>query len=361
MKITSIVFLIPTLGVGGAEKNVVMLANYFACKGVQVEVWYCTNPDALSSDLDPRVKCSSFNLSRMARSLLPMIRLMRQRSVTLFIANLWPFNLLAWVAFRFSHPSNRLVLVEHIHLSSGITQSGFIERFAARVFHFCASLISTEFVAVSQGVANDLVSQFSVSAHYVKVIYNPVLTQYRLEKTHTGYRLNEPLRILAVGNLKPQKDYVTLLQALSFLDVRGFSFECRIAGEGPERHVIEHQIARLSLQSRVALLGSVRDTTDLYHWSDVYVLSSRWEGLGNSLVEALSFGCRVVSTDCNSGPREVLGYGKFGVLCSVGDPEAIASGILKSLELSIDCQSLCSHLKQFSVNYAGEEYLRLAQ
>jgi glycosyltransferase involved in cell wall biosynthesis len=315
----------------------------------------------LSREFDPRVKCFSFHLSRMARSLLPMIRLMRQRSSSLFISNLWPFNLLAWVAFRFSHPSNRLVLVEHIHLSSGLKESGLIERFAARGFHFLASLLSAKFVAVSQGVASDLVSHFFVRSHHVKAIYNPVLTQYRLDKAQTVYRLSEPIRILAVGNLKPQKDYITLLQALSFLVERGVSFECRIAGEGPERHVIEHQIARLRLQSRVALLGSVLDTTDLYQWSDVYVLSSRWEGLGNSLVEALSFGCRVVATDCDSGPREVLGNGKFGILCSVGDPEAIASGILKSLELSIDCQSLCSHLKQFSVKYAGEEYLKLAQ
>jgi glycosyltransferase involved in cell wall biosynthesis len=361
MKFTSIVFLIPTLGVGGAEKNVVMLANYFACKGVRVEVWRCTNPDVLSKDFDPRVKCSSFDVSRMTHSLLPMIRLMRRSSTALFVSNLWPFNLLTWMAFRFSQRSNRLVLVEHIHLSSGLKQVGFVERLAAKGFHFFASLLSTKFVAVSKGVENDLVNKFYVRPHHVKAIYNPVLPLSRLTKAQFVYRLSEPLRILAVGNLKPQKDYMTLLQALSLLVSRGISFECRIAGEGPERPDIEFQIARLRLQSRVALLGSVMDTTDLYRWSDVYVLSSRWEGFGNSLVEALSFGCRVVATDCDSGPREVLVNGKFGVLCSVGDPEAFASGILKSLELSIDCVSLYSHLKQFSVNNVGEEYLKLAQ
>jgi glycosyltransferase involved in cell wall biosynthesis len=162
--------------------------------------------------------------------------------------------------------------------------------------------------------------------------------------------------LLAVGNLKTQKDYPNLLHAVKILKNRGYKFSLKIAGDGPEYSSIMSLINELDLGSSVSLLGSVGDVSALYHECDVYVLSSAWEGFGNTLVEALSFGCRIVSTKCESGPSEILDEGRYGTLVNPKSPESLAEGIISALHKSPNLTELRNRAEIYSIRRIGRKY-----
>jgi glycosyltransferase involved in cell wall biosynthesis len=140
--------------------------------------------------------------------------------------------------------------------------------------------------------------------------------------------------IVAAGRLTPQKDFATLLRAFALLPDAGAKLV--IYGEGPLRSELESLVAGLGLSGRVSLPGFVGDLPAEIAASDLFVLSSRWEGLPGVLLEALAVGTPVVATDCPTGPDEILEGGRWGALVPVGDPPALAKAMAKTLSLPID-------------------------
>ena len=130
-----------------------------------------------------------------------------------------------------------------------------------------------------------------------------------------------------------------------------------ILGEGDLRPAMERQIAELGLQDRVALPGFFQDPYPWFRSADLFVLSSDWEGFGNVIVEALECGVPVVSTDCPSGPAEILENGRYGRLVPVGDVDALANAIIVTLHETPDRQALMNRAKDFSVDKISDEYL----
>jgi len=217
-------------------------------------------------------------------------------------------------------------------------------------------------VAVSRGAADDLVHFAGLDRASIHVIYNPVVGD-----AHTF--ADEPLapeawwsgghkRILAVGALKPIKDYATLLSAFERLRHR-LDARVLILGEGSCRAKLEAQIKHLGLQDSVFMPGFVRDLTPYYRRADLHVLSSSGEGFGNVIVEALDAGTPVVSTDCQSGPREILMDGKYGSLVPVGDPESLAAAMHNALSSTHDIELLKARAQDFSIDKAVKQYLDL--
>ncbi len=134
------------------------------------------------------------------------------------------------------------------------------------------------------------------------------------------------LRLLAVGRLHPVKGFDILIQAFALLAKYFPAWDLTIVGEGPERASLQAQIDELSLGSQIELVGRVGNIRDWYEASDLYVLSSRTEGLSNTLLEAMACGLPVVAFDCETGPREIVRTGIDGVLVSPAeDPEALAA------------------------------------
>jgi glycosyltransferase involved in cell wall biosynthesis len=121
-----------------------------------------------------------------------------------------------------------------------------------------------------------------------------------------------------------------------------------ILGDGPSRTDLEKMIAENGLQQSVKLTGYVSNPLKYYRNADVFVLSSRVEGLPNVLVEAMMCGCTPVSTDCPTGPREVLDGGQYGYLVPVDNPEAMASAIIKAIDSPITDELLAKAIIPFA-------------
>ncbi|MGE0681501.1 MAG: glycosyltransferase [Candidatus Binatia bacterium] len=175
---------------------------------------------------------------------------------------------------------------------------------------------------------------------------------------HPWFTPSSPPVILSVGRLAKQKDFPTLLRA--FARVRATRrARLMILGEGRKRKHLECLIKTLGIADDVALPGFVLNPFPYMARAAVFVLSSAWEGLPGALVEAMACGCPVVSTNCPSGPAEILDEGTYGPLVPVGDETALARAILTVLGSSITTEKLRARAFQFSIDRVADRYLEI--
>ena len=202
-------------------------------------------------------------------------------------------------------------------------------------------------------VSKDMVEQ------YRKVFNSPphVAVYNIVDDQHSRLRLAEPVNhewfncksgpvLVAAGRLAPWKGFADLIRAMKELP-RQRRARLMILGDGPLRSELEALIIELGLKDFVSLLGYVENPLKYFARADVFVLSSHVEGLPNVLVEAMMCGCTPVSTDCPTGPREVLHDGKYGYLVPMRDPVAMAIGIEKALDHPIPKGLLADAVRPF--------------
>ncbi len=218
---------------------------------------------------------------------------------------------------------------------------------------------SDHIIAVSEGVRSSVVRMIGISPTKITTIYNPVFRpdiQVLAQQTpDCPLTEGEEDLVLAVGRLSKVKDFSTLLRA--FARVSG-SRPARllILGEGRQRAKLLRIARKLNIEDRVAMPGYVDNPYAFMARASVFVLSSRHEGLGNVLIEALACGCPCVSTDCPSGPAEILEGGRIGPLVPVGDDVALADAIEHMLNAPPDKQALQRKARQFSQEKAIAMY-----
>jgi len=217
-------------------------------------------------------------------------------------------------------------------------------------------------VAVSDGVADSAVAEFGVPREKITTIYNPVVSPDidRLKTQmpeHPWFSDNGPPIILACGRFKKDKDYPTLIKAFALLSAQR---PCRllILGDGELREQIEALVQELDLQEKVSLPGWTDNPFAFMFRASLFALSSRVEGLGNVLIEALACGCPCVSTD-PSGPAEILQGGKIGPLVPVGDHAAFADAMVRTFDNPPDKRKLLVRAGFFSVENSVNMYKRL--
>ena len=165
--------------------------------------------------------------------------------------------------------------------------------------------------------------------------------------------------LVAAGRLAPWKGFGDLIAAAALLRDRGREANVLILGEGALRGELQAQIDALGLAARVRLAGHVDNPLKYFARSDVFVLSSLVEGLPNVLVEAMLAGCTPVSTDCPTGPREVLDNGRYGHLVPVNDPRALADAIEEALDRPVDPALLAEAIKPFQEDAVLSRHLEV--
>lgn len=215
--------------------------------------------------------------------------------------------------------------------------------------------------AISTGVAEDVAHVTGLRTEEVAVIYNPVVSSALQQASaepvdHPWFDPGQPPVVLGAGRLVDQKDFPTLLRA--FARVRRMTdARLMLIGEGEGRDSLERLANELGIADDVALPGFVANPYAYMARSAVFVLSSRWEGLGMVLIEAMACGTPVVSSDCPSGPCEILEGGRWGRLVPVGSVERLAQGILQTL--ANPGPDPRRRAEQFSVERAVERYLQV--
>src|SRR5690606_2659030 len=296
----------------------------------------CTAEGPYLSQLPPGVRLVDLDVRRVARAIPRLARYLRRERPNGLVAIMDHANIAAIVAKTLARVPTRVVASVHIAVSPHARAIGgwrpHLVRGLLRWVYPHASAV----VTVSQGVAEDI----SVAAHLpmdrVHVIHNPIVTAELKEMAerdpaHPWLRAGEPPVILSVARLEPQKDLACLLS--SFALVRR-DRRCRLLllGTGPLRGALEAQAQALGIGTDVRFEGFVDNPFAYMRRAAVVVMSSVYEGFGNVLVEAMACGTPVVSTDCPSGPREILESGRYGLLIPIGASDELAGAILSTLD-----------------------------
>jgi len=217
-------------------------------------------------------------------------------------------------------------------------------------------------VAVSTGSARDLIKLTDIDPNLVHVIPNPVITEQLFElaarPVEDPWFSNDSLPLLiTVGRLTAAKNYPLLLKAFQrLLDKKDTRLV--ILGDGEERSELERLVREYGIEAQVKMPGYVDNPWAYMSKADLFVLSSKWEGLPTVLVEALALGIRVVSTDCEFGPRELLKDGKFGWLVPSEDYVALADTMLTALNAELPKVDLAD-LGAFRLDNAVDSYAHL--
>ncbi|HEY1685034.1 MAG TPA: glycosyltransferase [Tepidisphaeraceae bacterium] len=183
-------------------------------------------------------------------------------------------------------------------------------------------------VAPARGVAEDLQENFG--ANDVRVIWHGVDAEEIARRASEQVDdLPRESYLIAVGRLARQKDYPTLLRAYALARSQGLDWPLVIVGDGPDDKELRAMTERMRLSQAVRFLGHRDNPFPYMQAAQCLVLSSAWEGFGLVLIEAMSLGVPIISTDCPSGPAEILDAGKFGMLTPVGDSERLAEAMLR--------------------------------
>ena len=357
---TRLALLIPDLRCGGLERLCLDLARQWLNIGYRVDLLVLQQRGELLGQIPNGVRLIDLRVARLRQLFLPLFLYLRNDPPDLLWAHLWPLTsvaVLPWLAAGRPCP---LWLAEHTTLSLSALHELHLSRWLVRLVLILTYPFATGLTAVSDGVASDLIDLGAPDTN-LAVIPNPAAVGRSAQPMgiHEIASLwgSEPVfKLLSVGSLKAQKNHALLLQAVALLP-DAFAFQLVILGDGPLRHSLEQRIRQLGLQARVRLLGFVGDPTPWYRSADLFVLSSSWEGFGNVLVEAMECGLPVVSTDCPSGPAEILDHGRFGSLVEPDNPAVLAQAIQQALLTPVDRDALISRSKDYACNMIAKRYL----
>lgn len=296
---------------------------------------------------------------------LALRRYLETERPTVLFSALDIFGAALWARWRTNVPT-RIVMCVQTYLSEQFKdhQPYTIGRIRPLVVRWLYPK-SDEIVAASQGTAVDLAEMTVLPLDQIRVIYNPVITpevftQSQAAIEHPWFAPGEPPVILGVGRLVSQKDFFTLIRAFAQIKQRR-SCRLMILGEGEQRSELEQLIRDLQLENDVALPGFVENPYVYMANAAVFVLSSRYEGFGNVVAEALATGTPVVSTDCPSGPAEILEWGKYGKLVPIAEPNSMAEAILETLNQPIKSEILKARSLEFTRDRIVEQYLEIIE
>ena len=349
---------------GGAERLMVNLAKGFTAKGFDVDLVLNIAEGPYLADVPPDVRIIDLKVKRVVYIIPQLVNYLRSEQPNVILSTLTPQNLIVIVAKQIAQVQTRVVVREANMFSKQIENTKNKRyKYTVKLFSRFLYPKTQAVISLSQGVANDLVETIGISPERVKTIYNPldISSIQSLAKEpvgHPWFRAHEFPVVIAVGRLIKQKDYPTLIRAFSKAR-QTYPIRLIILGQGEEESKIIALIKELELENDVSMLGFVRNPFAYMARSDVFVLSSAWEGLGSVLLEALAVGTPIVATDCKSGPAEILENGKYGQLVPVGDITKLADAIIKTLEFSSTGTTLQSRALDFSADKIVDQYLEV--
>ncbi|MCP1445144.1 glycosyltransferase involved in cell wall biosynthesis [Pseudomonas sp. GGS8] len=358
-----LLIILQDLGGGGAEKMMVRLAGALTDAGNDVTLLMLTGAGVNSVRLDPRVKKVELHSVRSSRAVPALARFLRRNRFDAQLAALTHVNVVAIAAAALSGTLARL----HVSERNAFSHDRYVNptltvRTAYLLAPLLYRLIPNPVICVSRGVAQDLVDSTITRPQDVTIADNPVLDNDFRDKTperpsHRWLQEKSTPVIVAVGRLARQKGFDVLIDA--FARLPDHSARLIIFGEGALRAQLLEQAIAVGVADRFDLPGYVSDPMAEVAAADCFVLSSRFEGSPNALVEAMATGTPVVSTHCPYGPQEILDNGEIAPLVAVDDPDALAQAITMQLMLPRDVnrQARIDAAARFMSACAAKTYL----
>lgn len=349
-------------GEGGVERMLLNLITAWAERGVNIELLTIRTNSAHLKQLPESVVHIDLG-ARHSLTAVPALRryFQRHRPTAMLVAK-DRAGRAALLARRLAGSDCPIVIRLGTNLSAALANKSPWQRWLrTRPMRLIYPWVN-RVVAVSEGVAQDVVATTGLAPERIEVIRNPVITPLLRANAqapcpHAWLAPERELPVLmGAGRLTPQKDFPTLLRAFAELQQTHPS-RLLILGEGRLRAGLAALSQQLGIAERVQLVGFQSNPHAWLARADVFVLSSRWEGSPNVLTEAMALGRPVVAADCPSGPRELLHGGQFGPLVAMGDVAAMAASMAAVLDDPLPAEVLNEAVSEYNAATSSARYL----
>lgn len=337
----------------------VNITRALAERGISVDLVLASAVGPYLGEVSGAVRVVDLGASGTVQSLPALVRYLRARRPSVLLATLNRANVVAILARELARVRTRLFVREANTLSqvdAPTIRDRILPVLVKRLYRRADGV-----VAVSQGVADDLVRLKVVRGDRIHVLPNPVVTP-ELETLAAAeldlpwFRPGGPPVVLGVGRFSTQKDFATLVRAFELVRRRRVA-RLVLLGEGEQRSQLEALARSGGIEPDVFFAGFVANPFQYMSRAAVTALSSRWEGLPGVLIQAMACGCPVVSTDCPSGPREILEGGRFGRLVPIGEPAQLADAILATFDEPRRSSELRARAAHFSMDRSADAYV----
>jgi glycosyltransferase involved in cell wall biosynthesis len=327
-----VLFYMFNLSGGGAERTVVNILNHLNKEEIEpILVLGSNDNNEYLHLLDPNIRIVKLGCLRAKHCLFKLRSvIIKEEPDTIFTTLNFNNILLILARILIIKKINTVVRVANNH-----TQAGNISKTKKFTIFLLYNLFADRVIALSIGVKNDLADNFRIKKDKIKVIYNPVdvsaISKQSLEKVDDFTKYENEKIVIAVGSLEKQKDFETLINAFKIVSVDVPLSRLIILGKGTKESELKQLTINLKINDKVEFLGFKKNPYKYMKKADVFVLSSKWEGFGHVIVESMATGTPVISTNCESGPSEIIGNNKFGLLVPVEDHVELAKGIIELL------------------------------
>lgn len=358
-------FILPDLNGGGAQKMVINMASEFSSRGYRVDLVVFNYVGDYVGSVSETINIVNLEKPRALKAIIPLCFYFKKHQPDVIVSALFHVNLITIFSkiFSFSKKSC-LIISERNYFSLQIKNFSKTKYFIIKKLISFLYPFADYIVGISNGVCEDLKTIVSKKFHKkIKTIYNPVVKSNFsikiLEDIDSIYPENSRLKLITSGRLEAQKDYPTLFKALAQYKEKHGDFHLIILGKGSLEKTLQELSVELKIKDNISFLGFVDNPLACMKQADIFVISSAWEGFCNVIVEALYAGLKIVSTDCLSGPSEILSNGKYGLLSPVGDIDALCKNIHLISEQKISCETLRMRALEFTVEKKSDEFEHL--
>lgn len=353
IKKKKLLFVLPSLKVGGAEKVNINLMNSLVNE-YEIQVFIYEDNNELIDTLDQKINIINLNLKlrkiNLIKIALNFLKTLYNYNPNIIIVNIWPLTFICSLMSLLYFKKHKYISIDH----NTITKTDFfkkapkIKKFIFKLSFKLTYLIASSCICVSHGVAKDISLLSGIKKDNYKVIPNSVsIKKSGFIDKNNNTRIDDKKIILSVGTLKKQKNHKLLLKSFSMI-CKDKKLLLIIVGDGELRNELVQYAKLLNIKDDVIFVGETKNVEHYYKICDIFALSSDYEGLPTVLIEAIQFGLTIVSTDCDSGPREILNNGELGYLVQCNNEIDFSSALLKALEFKID---------KYKLQQAGNLYL----
>jgi glycosyltransferase involved in cell wall biosynthesis len=358
-----IVIILQNLGGGGAERAMVNLANGFVKKGLAVTILLGSDTGVYKHLLNKSIKVETYNATSLFGSFFGLRKFFKTNKFDVAITPSDYVSAACRLAIKFGNLSIKQLAVLEYDLSYHIKLLPKLNQLFLKALNKFVVSKANYVAGVSNGVGNGFKKVVGNSVGKVHTLYNPVFDEQIFidaqESVNDFVFENGYSYLVNVGRLEYQKNQELLINAVQQLKSEGRKVKLLILGVGVLQKALEKQIENLDLKDDVFLLGFQKNPFKYVAKSDMFVLSSRYEGLPTVLIEALALGVNAVSTNCPSGPAEIFEGELLGDLCETENVNALVDAIKKNLDNRRSSSLLMQHTQKYSIKETTNDYLNL--
>jgi glycosyltransferase involved in cell wall biosynthesis len=327
----SVAIYLHDLSGGGVERQSLIIAEEFRRQGVDVTLLLHRLRGQLLDQVPAGIRIVDMNSSRTLTDIPRLVRFLRTEQPDILLSNGDLNNVAALLAKGMSFGSTKLVICQHNPISANfVACENWMYRYVGLFYRMLSPFLS-QAVAVSEGVAGELGAIAGLRKERILTINNPVVGLDFKERSeapidHPWFQDRDRPIFVTAGRLVPQKDHDTMLRALA-IHRKQFDSRLIVLGVGPLQTALRDLAVRLDIAKSVDFVGFQANSLPFLRQADAFLLSSRCEGFGNVIVEALGCGTPVISSRCEHGPTEILDNGRYGMLVQPRDPVALAAAM----------------------------------